>query len=192
MYAVGSLAAVWLVCWAGFVIAHDRQITPEKVFAYIHSVDFKHLSAEERKKFLLGLAERLNALTKDERDGSGLRDEWGSLFAEMTDGEKNLFLEATLPTNIKQMLVAFENLPDNQRKRTIESAMDRLRRPKKPSINSNGQTNRPPQLSPELQQKAETLGLKTFYSESSPETRAELAPLLEEIQNQMQHGRGLH
>jgi len=43
-----------------------------------------------------------------------------------------------------------------------------------------------------LTQKAQTLGLKTFFSQSSPETKAELAPLLEEVQRQMQSGRSFH
>ena len=48
-------------------------------------------------------------------------------FALMTDEEKAQFVEATLPAGFKQMINAFEQLPEEKRHRVIDDAMKNLR-----------------------------------------------------------------
>jgi hypothetical protein len=184
--AVIALAVVWLLSWAGYVIAGKTRITPDAVRAYASSLDLNKLSAANRARALRELADKYNALTFDER--RGLRPDT-NLFAQLTEEEKAAFIEATMPTEIKQALIAFDHMPEDRRQRLIDNALKNLRAH---GDDGNGGHSGPPQFSPEEEAKIRSLGLKTFYSESSAETKAELAPLLNELQNQIQNGRGPH
>jgi hypothetical protein len=191
IWAAGGLVAIWVVAIAGYTISRNLKMTAEKVQAYVDSVDLRKLSGDARAKALRELADKINRLSMEERqrmrgDGSAYR--W---FEQMTEEEKAAFIEATMPTGFKQMIAAFEQQPEEKRKRAIDEALKRLR---EDSAAQGGQvagqrgTNRPP-LSPELEAKVRTIGLKTFYSQSSAQTKAELAPVLEELQKVMENGR---
>jgi hypothetical protein len=189
-----AVLGIWLIALAGYQIAKNRKMTAEKVRAYAASVDLSKLSGGARDRALKELADKLNALSLEERRKARLdRLAWRWL-DQMTEAEKARFIEATMPTGFKQMLASFEELPEEKRRRTIDDALRRLRETRDQSPtglrggNQTG-TNAPPVLSAELQAKIRTIGLKTFYSQSSAQTKAELAPVLEELQHVMESGR---
>ncbi len=184
-----ALVAIWAVAVAGYEIAKHAKVTPEKVRAYIESTDFGHLSAADRAAAIQKLADMLNALSLEER--RSLRLDRTSWFNEMTEAEKSAFLEATLPTGFKQMLAAFEDMTPDKRKRVVDQAMKQLQDARNnladgqsPPAGNNGAA-----FSPELQEQVTRIGLQSYYSQSSAQTKAELAPLLEEMQATMESGR---
>jgi hypothetical protein len=183
---------IWAVAIAGYRFAKNSRMTSEKVRAYMESIDLSKLSGDARAKAIRGLADRLNALSMEERRRAQLgRLPW-AWFDQMTEDEKGNFIEATMPTGFKQMLVAFEELPEDKRRRAVDDALRRLKEAQAkiqegegmPNAATNAQT-----LSPDLQAKVRTVGLKAFYSQSSAQTKAELAPVLEELQRVMESGR---
>jgi hypothetical protein len=168
-------------------------MTAEKVRAYMESVDLSKLSGLDRAEAIQKLADKINALSAEERQRARLERIAARWFEQMTEEEKAHFIDATMPTGFKQMLTAFEQLPEDKRRATIEDAVRRLKRSREEfkaqggAIGDDG-TNRVA-LSQELQAKVRTIGLKAFYSESSAQTKAELAPMLEELQRVMESGR---
>lgn len=188
--AVIALVVIWVVAVAGYKIAKNAVVTPNKVRAYVTSVNFSHLTAAERAAAIDRLAAMLNALTLEERQSLRLdRNAW---FNEMTEDEKSKFLEATLPTGFKQMLSAFEDMPPDKRQRAVDQAVRQMKDTQQ-RLAANGQAptggTNGVVLSPELRDEVTKIGLKSFYSQSSPQTKAELAPLLEEMQRMMENGR---
>ena len=185
-WAVATIIGIWIVAMVGHWYFESLKVTADKVHAYVASVDFGALTVAARAKALKNLEDMLNALSYDERQkfrAEHLLNDW---FSKMTEDEKTQFIEATLPTGFKQMINAFEQLPEDKRKHVIDDAMKNLH---DANNQSGGGANGQPPISPELQAKIRTIGLKSFYSQSSAQTKAEAAPLLEEIQRQMESGR---
>jgi hypothetical protein len=189
-----AVCGIWLVAFAGIRIARNAKMTAEKVRAYAESVELGKLSGAARAKAIQDLADKLNALSLEERRKARADRLAWNWFNQMTEDEKASFIEATMPTGFKQMLAAFEQLPEEKRRKSIDDALRRLKEARDqgaggPGAGGPGGTNGPPVLSDELQAKVRTIGLKTFYSQSSAQTKAELAPVLEELQRVMESGR---
>jgi len=198
-----TLVVVWWLVFLGYALARNARVTADKVRHYLQTVDLRQLNPAARAKALRHLAAQLNALSPEERRKARLDREWSRWFDQMTEEERAAFLDATVPTGFKQMINAFEDLPADKRQKTIDDALKRLQEARlalhqAANAGSSPDPNEPPPIDEELRQKIITLGLKTYYSQSSAKTKAELAPVLEELQRSMETGRlflprhGLH
>jgi hypothetical protein len=192
--AVAALIAIWGLAIGGYLISGNLRVTGEKIRADMAGIDLGKLSAADRAAALARLADQINRLSFEERQQLRLGRAMETWFQAMTEDEKGAFIEATMPTGFKQMIVAFEQQPEERRRRSIDEALRRLRETSEQTPDAfrspESGTNRPPPLSPELEAKVRTIGLKSFYSQSSAQTKAELAPVLEELQRLMESGRG--
>ncbi len=193
-FAVATLVAVWLAAAGGYVLSQHFKMTAEKVRAFLQKTDLDQLSDAARARALHELADKINALSPEERRRARMDRLWSTWFQEMSEAEKGEFLDATLPLGFHQMLASFEQQPAEKRQRAIDQAIKQLRQDResladKPVGSNANDTNGPPVLSEALQKKVTTIGLSSVYSSSSAETKAELAPLLEEIQKSMESGR---
>ena len=194
VFSLLAVCGIWLVALAGYRIARNAKMTAEKVKAYAGSVDISKLSGAARAKAIQELEDKINALSLEERRKARLDREAASWFDRMTEDEKAGFIEATMPTGFKQMLTSFEQLPEEKRRKAIDDALRHLKEARDQMAGSPGGGNQDganaqPVLSPELQAKVRTIGLKTLYSQSSAQPKAELAPVLEELQRVMESGR---
>jgi hypothetical protein len=194
LIAAMIFVVAWTVAITGYTIAKNSKMTADKVRAYAQSVDFRKLSADARANAIRDLAAKLNKLSPEERRKARLDRSGQGWFEQMTEEEKGTFIELTMPTGFKQMLSSFEELPEERRRRAIGDALRRLREEQESTREADGAqadaaTNAAPVLSKDLQDKITKIGLKTYYSESSAQTKAEMAPLLEELQRMMESGR---
>ena len=187
-FGAAALVAVWLLAWGGFRIAQNSKITAAKFSAYLRAVDLEKLHGAAREQALRELADKLNALIPEERRRARVDREMDRWFQQMTEEEKGKFIESTMPTGFKQMLASFEKLPEDKRKKVVEDTLKRFEDIRKGELPPGEATNRPPPMSKELQKKVVAVGLSSFYSESSAQTKAELAPVLEEMQRLMESG----
>ena len=197
LFCALAVLGIWVVAIAGYSMAKRARVTAEKTKAYADSLDLSKLSGDARAQALQKLANMINSLSFEERQRTRFERTSWRLLEQMTEEEKGKFIDATMPTGFKQMVNAFEQLPEDKRARAISDAVRRLKQAQA-RMQAGGEdpgsdgTNGPPPLSPELQARIRTIGLKAFYSQSSAQTKAEVAPLLEELQQIMQSGRAFH
>jgi len=193
-YAVLGLLAAWLLALGGYTVAKHFKMTAEKLNSFLRSANLDQLSGRARAKALQDLADHLNALAREERQRARIDREVRRWFEKMTEQEKEQFLEATLPTGFRQMLSAFEELPAERRRKALDDALKRIRDARQNANVEEVQGTSTTELGPlsgwseELQKKATTIGLQSFYNQSTAKTKAEMAPILEELQQMMESG----
>jgi len=191
--SVLAVLGIWLLAVGGYLFAKSSQPTAEKVRAYVGSQDLSKLSGSARAKAIQTLADKLNALPLEERQRARMERVARPWFERMTEVEKAGFIEATLPSSFNQMLTAFEQLPEDKRRRVIADSLRHLKETQD-KLQADGVAlntdvaNFAALLTPEFLAKLRTGDLKALYAQSSPQIKAELAPVLEELQRVMESG----
>lgn len=99
-----------------------------------------------------------------------------------------------MPSGFQQMFTAFEQMPADKRRKAVDDSVKRMREQREkaalagPDEVASTDTEKPAELPTELREKAVQIGLKTFYDTGSAQMKAELAPMLEEMQRSMESG----
>ena len=192
--SVTVLAVAWMVALGGFLWSRASKVTPERLVAYLESLDWKSLTPAQRAAAIRKLADWLNTLSPEDRRKVRMDPRLRELFRDFSMEDKETFLELTLPTGLKQMLTAFEQMPEERRRRAIGESIRRLREARErgegmEGPGGGGGAGGPPDVPPEFQEKVVKMGLKSFYENSSADLKVEVSPLLEEIQRSMENGR---
>ncbi|MBI3882412.1 MAG: hypothetical protein HY301_20430 [Verrucomicrobia bacterium] len=196
--AIGATVLVWALALTGRLLVKNAEVTREKLAAYMRATDPGKLSDKDRAAALRKLAAMVNAMSFEERRSARLSGEMTLWIQKLTEEEKLQFLEMTMPTGFKRMITAFEELPEQKRKKAIDDSFKRIREaaaeardPGAAFLSQPGQETNAPVVSDEVRQKVLNVGLNTFFKESSAQTKAEVMPLLEELQRAMQRGAGI-
>ena len=182
--AVLVLALVWgLVAGITWWARHSKP-TPESVAAYIDGHDLEGRSPKDRQKVIENVADQLSRLGFQERRESRAQRRPDKFFQHLTPEEQAFFLDRTLPAGFKQMMEAFNKMDPEKRKQFVEKAIADMRQGRE----VDGGDRPPPKLDDPNVQKIVDTGLKSFYNEASAETKMDLAPLIEEMQANLQRG----
>jgi hypothetical protein len=173
---------VLLVCiWgaAALVIGWSRSVrpTPKSVTALLVKSDFANVDASGRAAVIERAASQLNRLNYEERKlvrESGADREF---FERLTSEERGRFLDLTFPEGFKETLNALNKMSPEKRKEILERVLADIRK---------GVPESDAKLMDEHAQKLLSVGLDTFYKESSAEVKLEFSPVIEELQRASQ------
>jgi hypothetical protein len=173
------LCLAWLV--AGLVIwgARRARQTPETVARYAteHSLDGK--SAAERERIMRELADRLNQLEYEQRQQVRMTRRLDSFFRTLTPEERMKFLDLTAPAGFHQMMEAFNKMEPAKRKAFVDRALTQMKE-------RGEEGGAPPSTDDPNVKKIVEHGLRAFYSDASADTKMDLAPLIEQMQKNLQ------
>ena len=179
--ALVVLAAIWVVAGGIVWLARSARATPESVVKYVEAHPVAGKSPAERDAVLHKLADQLNALEYDQRREVRMSHKLDLIFRNLTPEEQGKFIDLTMPAGFKQMMEAFNKMEPAKRKAIVDRALEDMRK--------RGESEQPPPPDDPNMRKIVDAGLHSFYSDASAETKLDLAPVIEQMQRNLQ---GLH
>jgi hypothetical protein len=176
--AAAILAGVWLIVAGVIWIAHKSKATPESVARYLEAHPVEGRPQEERGKVIESLAQQMNQLDAEERRELRMGRKLDGFFKSLRPEEQSRLLDLTLPAGFRQMMDSFNKMTPQRRKAFVERALADMKR--------RGEEEGTPAPDDANMQKIIGQGLHSFYSEASAETKMDLAPLVEQMQRNLQ------
>ncbi len=169
------LAAIWIVASGAIFWARSVKVTPETIATYLEKHPIAEQAGAERAKVIESIADQMNALSYEQRREMRMGKRLDGFFRTLTPEEQSAFLDRTLPTGFKQMMESLNKMEPVQRKRFVERSLREMkeREGEDPTIDQNAR-------------KMIDQGFKSFYSEASNEVKMDVAPLLEQLQKNLQ------
>jgi hypothetical protein len=171
------LAVIWAVAGGIILWTRHSRPTPASLAAYIENHPLEALPAGERAEVIRRVADQLNRLNFDQRQELRKSQIDRRFFAQMTPGERQQFLELTLPEGFRQLMLALNKMDPEQRQKMVRRALDDIERDT-PEIHDR--------IDRDAVQKIVSQGLDSFYQEASAEVKLDFAPVIEKLQRATQ------
>ena len=172
------IAAIWLVIGGVIWAVRASKPTPESMVRYVaaHPVDGR--SGAQREKVVHAVADQLNALEYEQRRELQANRRLESFFKSLNKDEQNEFLDLTLPAGMRQMMEVFNKMKPEERKKIVDRAMVQIKQHAVDEVE--------PGRDDAYVAKIIEHGLQSFYTDASADTKLDLAPLIEQIQKNLQ------
>ncbi len=189
------LAAIWVAVAGVRAVAAARLPSAGNLERLIAKAGFADWSGGEpadaaavaarRERALRGIAGMFNRLDFRERERvreAGVSDE---LLPKLTPKEKRLFVDLTVGESLNRMMEALDALPASERRRFLKQGMEEM------LDGGAGRGGRQAKgLGDELVAKVAEQGMRAYFQGASVDTKLDLAPLMEVMNEVMQGLRG--
>lgn len=193
--AVAALAMVWLVVWGVRSLAGSRKITAERLNARIQQAGFADWSQQEtppdaaeagrRDAEMREIAGILNRLDFQEREKNRQNRTAEEFFRKLSRSEKNRFIDLTVMESMNRFMESLDAMPPEQRKKFVEQGLREIQEGRTAEDMARAR-----ELGDDLLEKISQEGMRAYFEKSSADTKLDLAPLMEAINETMQGLRG--
>jgi hypothetical protein len=189
------LLVVWGCVWGIRSYAGARKVTAARLVTAIATARFADWSGENapadateasrREQELRKIATLVNGLDFNEREKNRENRSGEAFFRKLTASEKGLFIDLTLVESMGRFMQSLDAMKPEQRKKFVEQGLKEI---------SEGRTQeemaKAEEISSELLDKITQEGMKAYFEKSNADTKLDLAPLMEAMNEQMQGLRG--
>lgn len=193
--AIVVLALVWGCVWGIRSYAGSKKITAERVNREISAANFADWSedngsrdsgeATRRDQEIRRIADLVNRLDFQEREKNRDNRTGDIFFRKLAPQEKSLFIELTVMETMSRFMESLDAMKPAERKKFVEQGLKEIRDGK-----TGADMARAEELDPDLLDKITEGGMKAYFEKSSADTKLDLAPLMEAMNETMQGLRG--
>jgi hypothetical protein len=195
MKAALVLVLVWSCVWGIRAYAGSRKITAERVNRAVAEANFADWSAQvgspdateaaRREEELRKIAFLVNRLDFQEREKNRENRSGEAFFRKLAPNEKSLFIDLTIVESMSRFMESLDTMKPEQRKKFVEQGLKEINEGR-----TKAEMERADQLGADLLDKISQQGMKAYFEKSSPDTKLDLAPLMEAMNESMQGLRG--
>jgi hypothetical protein len=173
------VAGVWILAAIVIHFASAGQPTAAGVAAYAQSVDLDKLQGDARRRAIERMENMVNRISFQDRQQLDRERIGRDFLHKLTPEEQDAYLDATLPTGFQQLMDSFNKMDPAKRKQLVDTALARMKE-------HEGQ-GPPPGANSNIAQHVVDQGLKSFYRDANADVKLDLAPLIEQMQRNLQH-----
>jgi len=179
-----ALVVIWMITAGAMWFAKQQTPTAEKTVDLILDRSLTALPETDRPAYIEKVAASVNRLSFDERHKLRFDERMRPFYDDMTDTEKVRFLDLTLPTGMRQMMEAFNQMPPDRRKELVDQALAEVNRHL-----SGDRAHLRRTLDDRAVQRIIKEGFTSFFRDATAQTKLDLQPIIEQIQKNLQTAR---
>ena len=193
--AIIILALVWGGVWSIRAYAGSRKITAELINRQVAEAKFQDWSnltaapdaaeAKRRESELRSIADNVNKLDFQEREKNRENRAGENFFRVLSPTEKAMFIDLTIVESMGRFMESLDAMKPEQRKSFVEKGLKEIQQGR-----TQEEMARADKLGAELLEKISQEGMRTYFKKSSADTKLDLAPLMEAMNETMQGLRG--
>ncbi|QJE96117.1 hypothetical protein [Luteolibacter luteus] len=190
-----ALALIWGLVAGIRALAGSKRITAEKVASEIAEAGFEDWStyneapdvaaAKRRDEKLREVAGLVNRLDFAEREKNRDDRATEAFFRKMSADEKRLFVDLTIKESMGRFMEAIDALPPEKRKEFVKKGLEEIE-----SGKTADEMARAQELGEDLLERIASEGMQAYFKNASADTKLDLAPLMESMNEVMQGLRG--
>lgn len=193
--AILVLTVVWAGVWGVRTYAGSKKITSESLARQMERANFSDWSKREgspddaevrrREQELREIAGMMNRLDFKEREQNRQNRVGETFFRRLSATEKSLFIDLTVMESMNRFMEALDAMPAGQRKKFVEQGLKEIEEGR-----TEEELARAKELGSDLLEKISQEGMRAYFEKSNAQTKLDLAPLMEAVNETMQGLRG--